>query len=117
MADLAKATLVEVSSDDPPREVGTPGFPLGSDDQGRDVLARLDPRSVDLANPQVHRTDQDFPVAWIRNYGEGRVFYTGLGHTDAAWDDPRIRTMMREAISWAIDGTEAARPHPIPPLP
>lgn len=82
-----------------------------------DVLARLDPRSVDLANPQVHRTDQDFPVAWIRNYGEGRVFYTGLGHTDAAWDDPRIRTMMREAISWAIDGTEAARPHPIPPLP
>lgn len=82
-----------------------------------DVLARLDPRSVDLANPQVHRTDQDFPLAWIRNYGAGRVFYTGLGHTDAAWDDPRIRTMMREAITWAIDGAEAAQPHPITPLP
>ena len=82
-----------------------------------DVLARLDPRSVDLAAPMVHRQDADFPIAWIRNYGRGRVFYTGLGHTDAAWDDPRIRTMMREAIGWAIDGTEAAVPHPITPLP
>lgn len=89
----------------------------GYDRSQVDVLARIDPRSVDLTVPMVHRTDADFPVAWIRNYGTGRVFYTGLGHTDAAWDDPRIRTMMREAIGWAIDGTEAARPHPIPPLP
>lgn len=79
-----------------------------------DVLMRLDPASVDLTNPMVHRTDADFPVAWIRNHGAGRVFYSGLGHTDASWDDPRIRTMMREAITWAVEGTEAARPHPFP---
>ncbi len=80
-----------------------------------DVLARIDPASVDLTNPMVHRTDNDFPVAWIKAYGAGRVFYTGLGHTDAAWDDPRIRTMMREAIGWAIAGGDTPRPHPIPP--
>lgn len=78
-----------------------------------DVLARIDPASVDMEARGVNRTDADFPIAWIRDYGEGRVFYTGLGHTDAAWDDPRIRTMMLEAVRWAIDGTEAARPHPI----
>lgn len=89
----------------------------GYDRSQVDVLARIDPRSVDLTAPMVHRTDADFPIAWIRNYGEGRVFYTGLGHTDAAWDDPRIRTMIREAIGWAIDGTEHAWPHPITPLP
>jgi len=84
-----------------------------------DVLMRLDPASVDLANPMVHRSDADFPVAWIRDYGAGRVFYSGLGHTDASWDDPRIRAMMREAITWAVNGGEAARPHPLPshPLP
>ena len=82
-----------------------------------DVLARLDPRSVDLAAPMVHRKDADFPIAWIRDYGKGRVFYTGLGHTDAAWDDPRIRTMMRQAIDWAIAGGEKPRPHPMTPLP
>ncbi|NBC36184.1 ThuA domain-containing protein [Novosphingobium sp. FSY-8] len=82
-----------------------------------DVLARLDTRSVNLAAPMVHRKDGDFPVAWIKGYGSGRVFYTGLGHTDAAWDDPRIRTMMVEAIRWAINGGQTARPHPISPNP
>jgi uncharacterized protein len=78
-----------------------------------DVLARLDPASVNLTAPMVHRTDADFPVAWIKDYGRGRVFYTGLGHTDASWDDPRVRTMMRDAIVWAMGGGQAVRPHGI----
>lgn len=79
-----------------------------------DVLARLDPASVNLTAPMVHRGDADFPVAWIKSHGAGRVFYTGLAHTDAAWDDPRIRTMTLEAIKWAIGGGETPRPHPLP---
>ena len=79
-----------------------------------DVLARIDTSSVDMTANGVHRTDGDFPIAWIKNYGKGRVFYTGLGHTDAAWDDPRLRTMMLEAVKWAVDGKEEVRPHPIP---
>ncbi len=79
-----------------------------------DVLARIDTSSVDLKSPMVHRTDGDFPIAWIKDYGKGRVFYTGLGHTDAAWDDPRIRVMTLEAIKWAINGGETPHPHPIP---
>jgi type 1 glutamine amidotransferase len=79
-----------------------------------DVLARIDTRSVNLKAPMVHRTDGDFPVAWIKSYGAGRVFYSGLGHTDESWDDPRIRSMTLEAIKWAIDGRQAPRPHPIP---
>ena len=81
-----------------------------------DVLARIDPRSVDLNAPMVHRTDADFPVAWIKSYGSGRVFYSGLGHTDAAWDDPRVRSMMLEAVKWTINGGQHPRPHPIPAL-
>jgi type 1 glutamine amidotransferase len=78
-----------------------------------DVLARIDTTSVDLTNPNVHRTDKDFPVAWIKPFGKGRVFYSGLGHTDAAWDDPRVQTMFVEAIKWAILGGETPKPHPI----
>ncbi len=78
-----------------------------------DVLARIDTRSVNLKAPGVRRTDGDFPVAWIKGYGSGRVFYSGLGHTDAAWDDPRVRTMMLEAIKWAINGGEKPQPHPL----
>jgi quinoprotein glucose dehydrogenase len=79
-----------------------------------DVLARLDPDSVDLANPGVHRADRDFPVAWTRAYGKGRVFYSYIGHTDEAWDDPRVLTMYREAIRWAMQGGDAPQPHPMP---
>lgn len=80
-----------------------------------DVLARLDPASLDLANPGVHRADRDFPVAWIKRYGKGRVFYSGLGHTNASWDDPRVRSMYLEGIRWALGGPGGeARPHPLP---
>ena len=36
------------------------------------ILARLDPGSVDLKKPLVHRTDGDFPVAWAKDYGKGQ---------------------------------------------
>lgn len=28
----------------------------------------------------------DWPVAWARNHGKGRVFYTSLGHREDVWD-------------------------------
>ena len=79
-----------------------------------DVLARLDTSSLDMTLPGVHRKDGDFPVAWIRQYGKGRVFYSGLGHPDAAWDDTRVQTLFLEGIKWAINGGQAPRPHPMP---
>src|SRR4051812_30137632 len=38
------------------------------------VLMRLDASKLDLGNPRVHRADRDFAVAWVRMYGQGRVF-------------------------------------------
>src|SRR5579862_3385633 len=80
-----------------------------------DVLARLDANKLDLKNPRVHRTDRDFPVAWIENYGKGRVFYSTFGHTDEAWDRKDVQTMYLEAIKWAMGLTDAdVHPHPLP---
>ncbi len=79
-----------------------------------DVLARIDTQSVNMNAPMVHRSDSDFPLAWIKSYGKGRVFYSGLGHTDAAWDDPRVQTLFLEGINWAISGGQSPKPHPIP---
>jgi type 1 glutamine amidotransferase len=81
-----------------------------------DVLARLDESKLDLANPNVKRADHDFPVAWIKNYGKGRVFSSTLGHPDAAWDDARVQTLYLEAIKWVLRLTDAqVRPHPPTP--
>ncbi|MBV8896495.1 MAG: ThuA domain-containing protein [Acidobacteriaceae bacterium] len=70
------------------------------------VLLSLDPSKLDLANPRVHRTDRDFAVAWAKMYGKGRVFYSTLGHTQEAWDDPDIQKMYFEAIKWALGLSE-----------
>jgi uncharacterized protein len=71
------------------------------------VLARLDASKLDLKNPRVHRTDKDFAVAWAREYGKGRVFYSTFGHTEESWDDPAMQTMWLEAIKWAMGITNA----------
>jgi uncharacterized protein len=80
------------------------------------VLMRLDPTSVDLKNPNVHRTDNDFPQAWIKPYGKGRVFVCAFGHAIEVWDRPEIQNMWMEAIKWAMGMTQAGMtPRPIPP--
>ncbi len=80
------------------------------------VLLRLDPASVDLERPTVHRTDGDFPQAWAHTYGRGRVFVCAFGHDSATWDRPEIRTMWLEAIKWALGLVDAdVTPRPKPP--
>ena len=70
------------------------------------VLAHLDVSKLDLKNPRVHRTDGDFPVAWSKMYGKGRVFYSSLGHAAEFWDDPQIQKMYFEAIKWSLGMSE-----------
>jgi type 1 glutamine amidotransferase len=66
------------------------------------VLARLDASKLDLTNPKIHRTDHDFPVAWVKMHGKGRVFYSTFGHADEAWDNPQVQKMYLAAIRWAL---------------
>lgn len=34
----------------------------------------------------------DFPISWCKEYGQGRVFYTSLGHREDVWDaDPNMK--------------------------
>ena len=72
------------------------------DDRGSHVLLRLDPTSVDLKADGVHPRSYGWPLAWTRSYGEGRVFYTALGHEEAVWRDPRYQQMLRSAVLWAM---------------
>jgi type 1 glutamine amidotransferase len=70
--------------------------------QDSHVLLRLDPNSVDLNKSGVHRRFYGWPLAWTRNFGEGRVFYTGLGHELAVWKDPRYQTILLNGIKWTM---------------
>jgi uncharacterized protein len=64
------------------------------------VLLTLDTHSVDMGADGVNPGTQDFPLAWIRRYGAGRVFYSALGHFDSTWADPGVRQMMLQGMLW-----------------
>jgi Trehalose utilisation len=66
------------------------------------VLLTLDPASVDLTGPRVKRTDKDFALAWTREFGSGRVFYTALGHEPAVWQDEKFQQHLLGGIRWAM---------------
>ncbi|MGE5836269.1 MAG: ThuA domain-containing protein [Acidobacteriota bacterium] len=56
------------------------------------VLLSLDAGSVGATG--------DYPLAWSQTIGQGRSFYTALGHFDATWNDPRFQEHLRGAINW-----------------
>ena len=79
------------------------------------VLLSLDNSSVDLNKRGVHRTDKDFALAWVREYGKGRVFYSALGHFEANWQDKRFQQHLLGGILWALGdlpGDATPRPRP-----
>jgi uncharacterized protein len=43
----------------------------------------------------------DYPLAWCKMYGGGRVYYHALGHFDATWADPRFQAQLAAGMWWA----------------
>ena len=41
------------------------------------------------------------PVVWKRRYGEGKVFYSSLGHVASDFDVPEVREIIRRGMVWA----------------
>ncbi len=41
------------------------------------------------------------PVVWKRRHGEGRVFYSTLGHVAAEFEIPQMRAILRRGMIWA----------------
>lgn len=71
------------------------------------VILRLDVSHLDMKNPLVHHQDQDFPLAWAKMYGKGRVYASALGHDPSTWDDRAVEEMYFEAIKWTLRLTDA----------
>lgn len=61
------------------------------------VLMKLDETSYEGG-----KNGANHPIAWYHEYDGGRAFYTGLGHTDAAYDDPDFKQHLLGAIEWCL---------------
>jgi len=72
------------------------------------VLMTLDTRTADLKAQGVSRNDGDFALAWVREFGRGRVFYTALGHFDETWLDARFQKMLEQTLLWLAGEAEGS---------
>jgi len=48
------------------------------------------------------RPDKDYAVSWVRKYGDGRVFYTTLGHCEATHWNPLFLRHLLAGIQFAL---------------
>ncbi|MHC4178031.1 MAG: ThuA domain-containing protein [Planctomycetota bacterium] len=54
-----------------------------------------------MADPE-KRPDKDYAVSWVRQYGNGRVFYTTLGHAAETYWNPLFLEHVLAGIQFAI---------------
>ncbi len=86
------------------------------------ILLSIDVDKSDRATdsrlcPQCTRPDQDYGLAWIRTYGQGRTYFTPLGHTDIFYTDQRWTQHLLAAIQYILgdldaDATPSAKAKP-----
>ncbi len=95
---------VNIIDHDDPITAGLPDFKMHSEqyymhtDPGNKVLATTTFNGKH--NAWINRTVM--PVAWKRMYGNGRVFYSSLGHVAADFEVPEVKEIMRRGMHWAI---------------
>jgi type 1 glutamine amidotransferase len=45
--------------------------------------------------------ERKHPMAWTHQYGEGRVFYTTLGHGPSTFENPGVQRLLVNGARWA----------------
>lgn len=53
------------------------------------------------------------PISWVKQYGDGRIFYTNLGHNTETWANKTFRESLMGGIKWVMGLEEGdATPNP-----
>jgi type 1 glutamine amidotransferase len=53
------------------------------------------------------RTDHDYAISWIHNYGKGRVFFSNLGHQPTIFTTPPLAEHFFRAIQFILGDLDA----------
>ncbi len=66
------------------------------------VLLSFDTERSDLSSERGKVRGGDYPIAWCQEYGEGKVFYTALGHRQGLWRNLVFQEHILGGIRWAL---------------
>ncbi len=48
-----------------------------------------------------------YPSTWARRHGQGRVFYTSMGHREDVWTDDTFASLLLGGLAWAAGQAQA----------
>jgi type 1 glutamine amidotransferase len=71
------------------------------------VLLSIDPARTNMGVRWINRKDHDFALAWVKSYGQGRVFNTSFGHRTELYWNPQLLQFYLDAIQFATGDLEA----------
>jgi type 1 glutamine amidotransferase/sugar phosphate isomerase/epimerase len=75
------------------------------------VLFSIDTEKTDMnqgpARGNCVRADNDYALAWVRQYGRGRVFYCTIGHNPYVFWDPKMLQFYLGAAQFALGDLSA----------
>lgn len=73
------------------------------------VLMSLNMAKTELKKPY------HVPIAWCKEYGQGKAFHMSLGHNEAVWQNPQYMQSMLGGVKWIL-GIEKGDATPNPDL-
>jgi type 1 glutamine amidotransferase len=62
------------------------------------VLITVDPQTIGEGQPDVNPN----PMVWYHEFGGGRVFYNGLGHTIESYSEPYMIDLISGGLKYAV---------------
>lgn len=94
---------VDITRPDDPVMEGIESFPYHSEQ----YYMHVDPSNEVLATTTFNGEHASWidgvtmPVVWKRKHGQGRVFYSSLGHVSSEFAVPQMNTILRRGMNWA----------------
>jgi type 1 glutamine amidotransferase len=73
---------------------------------GANVLLTLDEKTYSPIAAGVDIAMGDHPIAWTRCLGQGRAFYSAIGHRPETYADASHRRLLEQAADWAVGNGE-----------
>jgi uncharacterized protein len=58
--------------------------------------------SMNMAKTE-HHEPYHVPIAWCKDYGQGKAFYISLGHDESVWANPKYQECLLGAVKWILN--------------
>ena len=86
-----------ITAADHPVMKGITGFTTKDETYVHDKISK----EIQILSERVEGTHRE-PYTWVRNFGQGRVFYTAYGHDDNTFFNHGFLNLVRNGILWAV---------------